>query len=54
MDIGEVSKLIKDKDFKVSDWLVRKAAAGNIKRIPKRDDVLEPIEDQDIIEYYSR
>ena len=54
MDMGEVRKLIKDKDFKVSDWLVRKAAAGNIKRVPKRDDVLEPIEDQDIIEYYSR
>ncbi len=54
VEIEKVARLIKDKDFKLADWLDRKAAIGKVKRVPKRDDVLEPIEDQDIIEYYSR
>lgn len=54
MEIPSVAKLLQEKEITVPDWLVRRAAAGQIKRVPNRDDVLEPISEQDIIEYYSR
>lgn len=54
LQIDSIVKLIKDKEFDLVDWLQRKAAAGKVKRSPIREDVKEPIEDQDIIEFYSR
>jgi small subunit ribosomal protein S4 len=54
MEIDKIATQIKNKDFKVVDWLTRRAAAGKMNRMPIRDDVFEPIEDQDIIEFYSR
>ncbi len=54
MEIPVVKLLLGLQDFKIPGWLERKAAAGNVKRLPTREDVLEPISEQDIIEYYSR
>ena len=52
--IPNVKKLIEDKAVEVPDWLKRKGGAGIILRVPTRDEVKEEINEQDIIEYYSR
>ena len=54
MKIPVIKKLLEEKDTKYPGWLKRKAAAGQVGRIPKRDDIVEPISEQDIVEYYSR
>ena len=35
-------------------WLQKKATAGKITAYPKREDISEDIEEQLIVEYYSR
>lgn len=52
--VPKVAELIKSKDTKPPAWLKRKGGAGKVVRVPVREDVTEPIEDQDIIEFYSR
>jgi small subunit ribosomal protein S4 len=54
MEIPAVKKMIDNDDFKVAQWLERKAAAGRIARLPKREDIAEPITESDIVEFYSR
>lgn len=54
IEIPEVKKLLSVKEPDVSDWLSRKAAAGKVDRFPVREDIKEPISEQDIVEYYSR
>ena len=54
MKIPVIKKLLEEKDAKYPGWLKRKAAAGQVGRMPKRDDIVEPISEQDIVEYYSR
>jgi small subunit ribosomal protein S4 len=52
--IPYIKKLLEDDDKKIPSWLKRKAAAGNISALPKREDITEPISEQDIVEFYSR
>lgn len=52
--IPRVAELIKDDEYEAPSWLKRKGGAGKVVRNPIREDVNEPIEDQDIIEFYSR
>ena len=52
--IPEVKKTLDVKDFKVVSWLLRRAAAGKMERLPKREDIGEAISEQDIVEFYSR
>jgi len=54
MEIPAVKRLLLEADFKVPVWLKRKAAAGRVEREPKREDITEPISEQDVIEFYSR
>ncbi len=56
MTIPVVAKLLKNKseDIKLPVWLEKKAAVGKVARDPKREDILEPISEQDIVEFYSR
>ncbi len=54
MDMPTVRVLLSEKEGKIVGWLKKKAAAGNVSRLPTRDDVLEPISEQDIVEFYSR
>lgn len=54
MEIPAVKKLLEIKTYKVPKWLIRKAAAGQIKRLPVAEDISEPISTQDIVEFYSR
>ena len=54
MNIPVVAKLLKDEDVKIPAWLEKKAAVGKIARDPKREDIIEPVNEQDIVEFYSR
>lgn len=49
-----VKKQLEDKDPQISPWLQRKGPVGKILRLPKRDDIMEDINEQLIIEFYSR
>jgi len=53
-EIPAIKKTSEQKDYKLPDWLKRKALVGIITRMPKFEDVLEPVSAQDIIEFYSR
>lgn len=53
-NIPYVKKLLENDDKKIPSWLKKKAAAGNVASMPKREDISEPISEQDIVEFYSR
>jgi small subunit ribosomal protein S4 len=52
--IPEIKKAIERKDFNLPSWLKRKALVGQVASYPKREDITEPINEQDIVEFYSR
>lgn len=54
MEIPFVKKLLQEKDPTIPTWLDRKAAFGKVLREPVREDIIEPISEQDIVEFYSR
>lgn len=54
LNLPGLKKLLEDKEKKIPSWLIKKGPAGKVVRIPAREDVVEPISDQDIIEFYSR
>jgi small subunit ribosomal protein S4 len=54
LDIPSVRKRLAETDIKIPAWLVRKGPAGKVDDMPKRPDILEPIKEQDIVEFYSR
>ena len=49
-----VVKLLEDKTVKTPEWLDRKGPVGKVIRVPVRTDVSEDINEQLIVEYYSR
>lgn len=51
--IPEIKKSL-EEETKIPEWLEKKAAVGKVKRLPIKEEVTEPISEQDIIEYYSR
>lgn len=53
-NIPEIKKTTELKDIKIPEWLERKALVGKVSSFPKREDITEPISEQDIVEYYSR
>ena len=53
IEIPTITKLLKE-ETKLPEWLNKKGGAGNVKRLPKRDDLMEEVMEQDIIEFYSR
>lgn len=48
-----VAQLIKDSTVQV-EWLQRKASLGKVERLPVRADIKEAIDEQLVVEYYSR
>ncbi len=54
MKVPSIKRLLDEKDYKTPDWLKRKAVVGKIAREPKREDITEPITEQDVVEFYSR
>jgi small subunit ribosomal protein S4 len=53
-NIPEIKKSLEEKDIKIPSWLERKALVGKVSSLPKREDIMEPISEQDIVEFYSR
>ncbi|OGM13897.1 30S ribosomal protein S4 [Candidatus Woesebacteria bacterium RIFCSPLOWO2_01_FULL_39_23] len=53
-EIPAVKKMLTNKDVNMPTWLKRKAIIGQVVRDPKREDIVEPISEQDIVEFYSR
>lgn len=54
-EIPVVAETIKNtKDTAIPTWLERKAGAGLVKAKPEREQITFPIEEQLIVEYYSR
>ena len=53
LDLPEVKKSLAEKT-KLPDWLKKKAAVGQMVRLPKRDEIEGDIDEQLIVEFYSR
>lgn len=53
-EIPAVKKMIDDKSYTLPDWLERKGLNGKIVRLPTRADIKDDINEQLIIEFYSR
>lgn len=54
MEIPAVKKILDDKALRTPAWLERKGPVGKIVRMPERADIGEDINEQLIVEYYSR
>lgn len=53
LNIPNIKELASQKAV-VPQWLARKAAVGKVSRLPQRDDITVDVNEQLIIEYYSR
>jgi small subunit ribosomal protein S4 len=53
-NIPVVAALLKEDAIQLPGWLVRKSGTGTVSRLPERADVKEVIDEQLIVEYYSR
>lgn len=53
LKIQQVQESLK-KEASLPSWLERKAAVGRVKRLPTREEVDLAVNDQAVIEYYSR
>ena len=49
-----IKKLLEEKDPIIPGWMERKGPVGKVVRLPLRDDIQEAINEQLIIEFYSR
>lgn len=54
LKLPEIKEQLESKEAEVAPWVDRKAAAAKISRLPERDEIKEDINEQLIIEYYSR
>ncbi len=52
--IPYIADLLKAKNQGLPSWLEKKAAVGRVNRLPERDDVTDDINEQLIVEFYSR
>jgi small subunit ribosomal protein S4 len=53
-EVPAVKKVLDDKSFRAPVWMERKGPAGKVVRLPERTDIVEDINEQLIVEYYSR
>ena len=54
LNIPAIAKQLSNKDYNTPSWLERKGSVGKVISQPSRDDIHEPISEQDIVEFYSR
>lgn len=54
LTIPAIQKMLEKKDFVIPKWIEKKAAVGKFDRLPKRDEVDSNINEQLIVEYFSR
>lgn len=52
--IPYIAELLNDKNVNIPAWLTRKQAVGRVTRLPEREDITEPINEQLIVEFYSK
>ncbi|MBI3397540.1 30S ribosomal protein S4 [Candidatus Woesebacteria bacterium] len=53
-DNPSVKKVLENKDYVAPSWLTKKGMVGKVVKEPTRIDIVEPISEQDIVEFYSR
>ncbi|MBI2036600.1 30S ribosomal protein S4 [Candidatus Microgenomates bacterium] len=53
-NIPIIKEALEDKDISLPNWLQRQGPAGKVKMLPTRDDIDTSINEQLIVEYYSR
>ena len=53
-EIPAVKKVLDDTSFRAPVWIERKGPAGKVVRLPERTDISEDINEQLIVEHYSR
>ncbi|OGM24184.1 30S ribosomal protein S4 [Candidatus Woesebacteria bacterium RIFCSPHIGHO2_02_FULL_38_9] len=54
MESANFQKLLQEKNYIIPEWLERKGPVGRVTKMITRDDIKEPISEQDIVEFYSR
>lgn len=54
MKIPYVAELLKDESVSAPEWIQRKGAVAKVASLPVREDVVEKIDEQLVVEYYSR
>lgn len=54
LGIPQVELLAKEKKPSIPKWLTRKAVVGKVERLPERDDIDADINEQYIVELYSK
>lgn len=54
LEMPVVKKLLSIEDIQIPSWLEKKASVGRVKGVPTRSDIVEPVFEQDIVEFYSR
>lgn len=54
LDSPIVKEMLKEKSPNLIPWLERKGPVGRVIRFPKREDITEDVNEQLIIEFYSR
>ena len=54
LEFVQTKQLLAQKDVQIPKWLTRQAAVGKIMRLPERDDFGADINEQLIVEFYSR
>lgn len=54
VNIPDVLKRLEQKDVEISKWMQKKAFAGKIHRLPSIADIDSSVNDQLIVEFYSR
>ncbi|KKU26348.1 MAG: 30S ribosomal protein S4 [Microgenomates group bacterium GW2011_GWA2_46_16] len=54
LNIPYIKSRLVDKDLPCAAWLEKKAAVGKVIRFPQRSDLIEAINEQLIVEFYSR
>ena len=54
IEIPAVKKSLEKAEQKLADYLERKATVGKLVKIPNRDEIKIEVEEQLIVEYYSR
>ncbi len=52
--IPATAELLSNKTIGVPKWLERQATIGKVMTLPERDDITEGIDEQLVVEYYSR
>lgn len=54
LEIPAVKKLLEEKNSPVPEWVERKGAVGKFVKVPSRTEIQADINEQLIVEYYSR